>query len=206
MGKQCILAIIALTSSSWFCCHVSVLLLCCQRQLIWINVMSNQRHPTKVGGLTHHEMFKCQFKMWLWLRGLPVWYGRPGNQDARKPIRVTKIKMKDCEQWASRLYPWSSTTEFNICKQANRAHIFANSHDMLLLKFDLLNSLTGTLWAWHGTRFCRMPCTYTLYLQVYCCAVCICYGINSGPNQRHATATVRCIWALGETMNKNNVP
>ena len=89
--------------------------------------------------------------------------------------------------------PWSFTTEFNICKQANRVHIFANSHDMLLLKFDLLNSLTGTLWAWHGTRCCRMPCTYTLYLQVYCCAVCICYGINSGPNQRHATATVRCI-------------
>ena len=168
--------------------------------------MSNQRHPTKVGGLTHHEMFKCQFKMWLWLRGLPVWYGRPGNQDARKPIRVTKIKMKDCEQWASRLYPWSSTTEFNICKQANRAHIFANSHDMLLLKFDLLNSLTGTLWAWHGTQCCRMPCTCTLYLQVYCCAVCICYGINSRANQRHAIATVRCIWALGETINKNNVP
>ena len=40
-------------------------------------------------------------------------------------------------------------------------HIFANSHDMLLLKFDLLNSLTGTLWAWHGTQCCRMPCTCT---------------------------------------------
>ena len=45
-------------------------------------------------------------------------------------------------------------------------HIFANSHDMLLLKFDLLNSLTGTIWAWHGTQCCRMPCTCTLYLQV----------------------------------------
>ena len=39
--------------------------------------------------------------------------------------------------------------------------IFANSHDMLLLKFDLLNGLTGTLWAWHGTQCCRMPCTCT---------------------------------------------
>lgn len=27
----------------------------------------------------------------------------------------------------------------------------------------------------------------------YCGAVCICYGINSGADQRHATATVRCI-------------
>lgn len=86
-----------------------------------------------------------------------------------------------------------------MCKQAHSVHIFANSHDMLLLKFDLLNSLTGTLWAWHAAWDTVLQDAMYMYLQVYCCAVCICYGINSGANQRHATATVRCICALGET-------
>ena len=69
-------------------------------------------------------------------------------------------------------YPWSSTAEFNMCKQAHSVLIFANSHDMLLLKFDLLNSLT------------MLQDAMYMYLQVYCCAVCICYGINSGANIR----------------------
>lgn len=209
MGKQCVLAVIALTSSGWFCCHVSVLLLHCQRQLIWIS-----------------HTLKCYIKptppyqgSWVY-PPWNVWMSKCGSgseshlydmadQVTKMPGNLymwPRLKWKIMWTVGFLAYPWSSTTEFNICKQANPVHIFANSHDMLRLKFDLLNSLTGTVWTWHGTQCCRMPCTCTLYLQVYCCAVCLCYGINSGANQRHATATVCCIWALGETINKNNVP
>ena len=37
---------------------------------------------------------------------------------------------------------------------------------------------------------------------MYCCAVCICYEINSGANQRHATATVLCFCALRRQQNQ----
>ena len=48
-------------------------------------------------------------------------------------------------------------------------HIFANSHDMLFLKFDLLNGLTGTLWHGPGMGHNVAGC----HVHVLCTFKCI---------------------------------